>query len=169
MVKKIKMGRVQINISNRWLYTLITIGILAIISVGVYAWADPTTGVGHGPSEIGPGTFAGGGDYIFPTGSMVKVSDAPVASDDLITKGYVDALGGTTSCYWDYSGSCATGFTSLKTADYKYCFKVYDLQYRSWAYALLIPPGGACWGDLYYSNYDQASAVLGTAAFCCKD
>ena len=35
----IKVGLVQINFSNRWLYTFITIGILMIISVGVYALA----------------------------------------------------------------------------------------------------------------------------------
>jgi len=55
MVKKKKRGlTIKINLTNRWLYTFIAIGILAIISVGVYAWANPTTGVGHDLSEIEP-------------------------------------------------------------------------------------------------------------------
>jgi len=40
--------KVIINFSKRWLYTLITIGILAIIAVGVYAIA----GVSHTLDEI---------------------------------------------------------------------------------------------------------------------
>ena len=53
MVKKIKIGKVQINFSNRWLYTFIAIGILVVIGAGVYAWANPITGVGHSLDEIG--------------------------------------------------------------------------------------------------------------------
>jgi len=40
--------KVIINLSNRWLYTIIAIGILAIIGVGVYAVA----GVSHSSDEI---------------------------------------------------------------------------------------------------------------------
>ena len=42
MVKKIKIGKVQINFSNKWFYTFIAIGILVIIGVGVYATVDKT-------------------------------------------------------------------------------------------------------------------------------
>ena len=52
--KWIKLGFLHIHLTNRWLYTFITIGILAIIGGGVYAWANPTTGVGHDLSEIEP-------------------------------------------------------------------------------------------------------------------
>ena len=51
-MKKKKGLSIQINFSNRWLYTFIAIGILIIMGVGVYAWANPITGVGHDLSEI---------------------------------------------------------------------------------------------------------------------
>lgn len=54
MAKKRGTGsQIKIIFTNRWLYTLIAIGILAIISVGVYAWTD-ANGVGHDLSEIQP-------------------------------------------------------------------------------------------------------------------
>ena len=82
MVKK--EGRqiiIKINLTNRWLYTLITIGILAIVGVGVYAWADPVTGVGHDYTEIQP----------CANGQILKMSDGAwdCGSDD-------DAVGITT-------------------------------------------------------------------------
>jgi len=54
MVKEIKIGkRISLSFSNRWLYTFIAIGIIAIIGVGVYAFTGPN-GVGHDLSEIQP-------------------------------------------------------------------------------------------------------------------
>ncbi len=48
-MKKKKRGiEIKINFSRRWLYTLIVIGILALVSVGVYAVA----GVSHDLSEL---------------------------------------------------------------------------------------------------------------------
>jgi hypothetical protein len=46
-----KRGKVNSHISNRLLYTLITLGILIIVSTGVYAWAS-ANGVGHAYSEL---------------------------------------------------------------------------------------------------------------------
>ncbi len=45
--------KVIINFSNRWLYTLIIIGILILTGIGVYAWAG-SNGVGHSHDEIEP-------------------------------------------------------------------------------------------------------------------
>jgi len=45
--------KVIINFSNRWLYTIIAIGILAIIGVGVYAYVGPS-GIGHDLEDIEP-------------------------------------------------------------------------------------------------------------------
>lgn len=54
MVKKrgLKIN-IKINLTNRWLYTFMAIGILAIISVGVYAYgtSNPST-FGHSSGEI---------------------------------------------------------------------------------------------------------------------
>lgn len=74
---------IKINLTNRWLYTLIVIGILILLGIVVYGYVNPSTGVGHDPSEIGPGTFAGGGDYIFPDTSKVGIGTSPSFRLDL--------------------------------------------------------------------------------------
>jgi len=63
-----KRGReinIKINLTNRWLYTLIAIGILAIIGVGVYAL---TPGVkpnpGHLSSEMAPPSPCASGQFL---------------------------------------------------------------------------------------------------------
>ena len=49
-----------IKISNRVLYTFIAVLILvSIIGVGYASYANPTTGVGHNASDIGPGSMEG--------------------------------------------------------------------------------------------------------------
>jgi hypothetical protein len=53
MVKRIKIGKIQINFSNKWLYTFIVIGILAIIGIGVYAYGGSEPSVmGHSLGEL---------------------------------------------------------------------------------------------------------------------
>jgi len=42
----------SINLTNRWLYTLIAIGILVLVGVGVYAATYSTSGAGHPYTEI---------------------------------------------------------------------------------------------------------------------
>ncbi len=37
--KKIKLGKINIHLTDRWLYTFIAIGILALVAIGVYALA----------------------------------------------------------------------------------------------------------------------------------
>jgi hypothetical protein len=55
-----KRGRkIQINFSNRWFYTFIALGIILIISVGVYATTYTTSGAGHPYTEISTCTFNG--------------------------------------------------------------------------------------------------------------
>ena len=52
--KKRERLSIKINLSNRWLYFLITLGILAIIGVGVYALTPGTKpNPGHDFSELG--------------------------------------------------------------------------------------------------------------------
>ncbi len=52
--------KLNFNFSNRFAYTLIAIFVLAIVGVGVYAYANPTTGVGHSWNEIDPATIPTG-------------------------------------------------------------------------------------------------------------
>ena len=49
-----KKGGLHIHLSNRAAYTLIAILVLAIVGVGVYAYANPTTGIGHEYTDIKP-------------------------------------------------------------------------------------------------------------------
>ena len=51
---KISLGKVSIIFSNRVIYSGIVFLILAIVGVGVWAYANPTTGVGHDFSELQP-------------------------------------------------------------------------------------------------------------------
>jgi hypothetical protein len=57
-MKKKKRGKkinihVNINLSNRWFYTIIIIGILAIIGIGVYAYGTSNPSIfGHSLNEL---------------------------------------------------------------------------------------------------------------------
>jgi len=74
-----KRGRqinIKINLTNRWLYTLIAIGILAIISVGVYA--IDTSQAWHPTDQIeGLGTLATKDSV-----SWTEISNRPAGLDD---------------------------------------------------------------------------------------
>ena len=55
MAKKRGKGiTIKINLTNRWLYTFILIGIIILLGIVVYAYTNPTTGVGHDYNEIQP-------------------------------------------------------------------------------------------------------------------
>ena len=102
--------KININLTNKWLYSLIAIGVVIIFAWGVVAYVNPSTGVGHGPEEIGPGTFAGGA-YIFPNGSGVmvlgKITSSNTEDTDsdntVVTKSYVDSTTIYSICSW-YNG-----------------------------------------------------------------
>jgi len=51
-MKKKRGLKVNIHLTNRWLYTFIAIGILAAIGVGVYAATYSPSGAGHPYTEI---------------------------------------------------------------------------------------------------------------------
>ena len=51
-MKKKRGIEIKINLSKRWLYTLIVIGILAIIGVGVYAVAVDKDEAWHDESQV---------------------------------------------------------------------------------------------------------------------
>jgi len=65
--------KVIINFSNRWLYTIIAIGILAIIGVGVYAYVGPN-GVGHDRVDIQP---CSNGEILQTSGGAWSCVDMP--------------------------------------------------------------------------------------------
>jgi len=50
--KRGKSIKININLSNRWLYTLILIGVLIAVGVGIYAATYSPSGAGHPYTEI---------------------------------------------------------------------------------------------------------------------
>ncbi|MBS3076327.1 hypothetical protein J4481_01130 [Candidatus Pacearchaeota archaeon] len=56
------MKKIQINLSNKVFYTLVSIAFVIVLGVGVSAvWANPTTGVGHSLDELAP---CGAGQFL---------------------------------------------------------------------------------------------------------
>jgi len=51
-MKKRRGLTINIHLTNRWLYTFIAVGILAIIGVGVYAATYSASGAGHPYTEL---------------------------------------------------------------------------------------------------------------------
>jgi hypothetical protein len=68
MKKGVNKKKVKFNLSNRLLYTLITLGIIAIVTTGVYAYAS-SNGVGHSYTELQPCS----------SGQILKTNDAGTA------------------------------------------------------------------------------------------
>ncbi|MCK5149655.1 hypothetical protein KAJ87_01905 [Candidatus Pacearchaeota archaeon] len=85
MVKKIKIGKLQINFSNRLFYTLIVIGVLAVVGVGVYAYnsGGPASVVGHSAEEL---DLSGGVDG-------VAVFNDGIKTDNIVLKTKVIEIG----------------------------------------------------------------------------
>ncbi|MBW3022707.1 hypothetical protein KY308_01220, partial [Candidatus Woesearchaeota archaeon] len=57
--------QIIINLEKKHLYFVVAL-VCVLFIIGVNAYVNPTTGVGHDASETGPGTFGGPGDYTFP-------------------------------------------------------------------------------------------------------
>jgi hypothetical protein len=70
-----KRKGITINLSNRWLYTFIVLGILAIVGVGVYALTPGTKpNPGHLLSEIAPPAGCSAGQNIVWDGTNLVCS-----------------------------------------------------------------------------------------------
>jgi hypothetical protein len=87
-MKKEKGLTIKINLSNRWIYFLITLGILAAIGVGVYAAVD-TTKAWHSANQV---DFTGGitipsGDIVLSTGQLCFGTDCKSSWSASGTKG----------------------------------------------------------------------------------
>ena len=129
MVKK-KRGReinIKINLTNRWLYTLIAIGILAIIGVGVYAL---TPGVapnpGHLANEMAPPTPCSANQFLKFDGTNWVCSEmvppSPCASGQSLRWN-----GASLVCIWlnkstvDLTGLMGIQYVSSSTSNQAYC------------------------------------------------
>ena len=57
--------QIKINLTNRWLYALITIGILMVVGVGVYAYGTSNPSIfGHSVNEVGFPTDCQVGEFL---------------------------------------------------------------------------------------------------------
>ncbi len=82
MKKKRGKSVIQINFSNRWLYTFMALGILAIISVGVYALTPGVTpNPGHLVSEMAPPSPCTANQVLQFDGTNWKCNDAAHSCD----------------------------------------------------------------------------------------
>lgn len=62
--------KINIHLSNRWLYTLILIGVLIVAAVFVYAYGTSNPSVfGHSFSEIAPPDGCSDGQFVRWTGT----------------------------------------------------------------------------------------------------
>jgi hypothetical protein len=115
-----KKGGIKINIqlSNRWLYTFIVLGILAIVTVGVYAVQQSSSGGGtHNYAEIG-----------FPSCSNGKIlkwsSGAWNCGDDIDTDTNTDycfggsCAGAISASYIQIGGDYVTAESSCSSSQY---------------------------------------------------
>jgi hypothetical protein len=82
MKKKARQINIKINFTNRWLYTLIAIGILAIIGVGIYAYGTNNPSVfGHSASELAPPTGCTSGQLLQYNGNTWVCSNPGITSE----------------------------------------------------------------------------------------
>jgi len=89
MVRKIKIGKIEMNFSDRWLYTFIALGVIIVLAWGVIAY---TGNVGHTSDQIDetdPTVIASVKDGV----DWSEVSGIP---DDIDT--YCSVSGNTISC-----------------------------------------------------------------------
>lgn len=65
--------KIEIDVTKQHIASLVfAIAIVLGISYAVAQLPNP----GHGADRVGPGIFAGGGDYIFPAGSVLQAADS---------------------------------------------------------------------------------------------
>jgi len=117
-MKKRKKITINIHLTNRWLYTLIAVGILAIIAVGVYALAPGVIpNPGHNISEISIPSGCVAGQFLKYDGTKWVCSGDYCAggtcngnlnvNNNITTFGVINLM---TTLRYHYSGSAVGGF-----------------------------------------------------------
>ena len=108
--KRGKSIKININFSNRWLYTLILIGILAIIAVGVYAATYSPSGAGHPYTEIS--TCADGQILKMSGGAWICGDDVTGITQEFAELNYKDPPGQWTCTIRQGTGTGTTASAS---------------------------------------------------------
>jgi len=170
MVKKIKIGKIEMNFSDRWLYTFIALGVLILLGVVVYAVAGVSHTADELPDETDPTVIASvkdGVSWSEVSGIPADIADGDADTDNqqLSISGQILSItGGNTvtlpsesgGCYVSYTNSCLTNFTNEGSIGaYGLCYNSYDNHYYN-------PPGGSC----RVNNFFPVNQ--GTAVVCCK-
>jgi hypothetical protein len=86
-MKKKRGININIHLSNRWLYTFIILGILAIIGVGVYAVQQASSGGTHNYAEIGFPSCSNGKILKWSSGAWNCGDDNYEANTDYCSEG----------------------------------------------------------------------------------
>jgi len=132
MKKRGKGLSIKINLTNRWLYTLIAIGVLVIASVGIYAL---TPGIkpnpGHLASEMAPPSPCSSGQFLkFDGTNWVCGSDTDTdycaggtCPGSLNVQGPLTASGGKIVVYQLSPGCIGTSTILLTTSPTCYTIK----------------------------------------------
>jgi hypothetical protein len=100
----------RINVGDRQVMLILAV-ITGVSMVGLAIVYTPSQ-MGHGPADIGPGTFYGGGNYIFPANSNVNVQSSLFVGNNLsVTKNITagDITGNSIKII------CPSGFISVES------------------------------------------------------
>lgn len=125
-MSEIRLGkRVNINLSNRWLYSFIALGILVIVSIGVYAAFDTVPNPGHSFSELQTCSSQGQILKMDAGGNWVCASDDFQANTDAQTL----ALSGNTL---SITGGNNVDLSSLSGSDFDFGYEVLTMKMDIW-------------------------------------
>lgn len=111
--------KIEINIEKKHFYFLmIFIGVLFVI--GVSAYVNPTTKVGHGPEEIGPGTFGAQETnpvFTFPWNLNVNnlLTVESINLNDVERNSWPEGVPSGFCVFSDTATSCPIGWTKRAT------------------------------------------------------
>jgi len=157
------MKKVIINLSNRTFYTLISIGVLVLLGVGVYAFGtnDPSV-FGHSIGEI---------DWNSGVISNLAINTITLSGQAISSWSEISGGGG---CYTSYKSDCSgddcciTGFTNEgSVGDWGHCIYANYWPGGSYgsAYSNFLPPSTA---NLDNCGGSMSLQIHGTAHICCK-
>lgn len=124
---KLKIKKLQINLTNRWLYTLIVFFSLIVIGVGVYALAPGGSGdPGHNIDSIGPPTGCGDNQYLQWDGSAWACAEGGGGSLWTLTDSDIYYNDGNVGIGTTTPGEKLTVVGSIQAASYAFISSVHS-------------------------------------------
>jgi len=125
------MKKVIINLSNKTFYTLVVIGVLVLLGIGVYALSPgETPNPGHNIQDIGPPLDCESGEVLqydgdTETWACTSAGGVDTRCDE---EGNCDnvCIGQECQSSWPSAGGCPTGYDFLIIGEQAICSKVAD-------------------------------------------